>query len=46
VETAYVSITLTTCGGIMENCGIFDFELSAVDMKKIAALDTNTNVYF
>jgi diketogulonate reductase-like aldo/keto reductase len=31
---------------IVENINIFDFELSAEDMEKIAALDENKGVYF
>jgi diketogulonate reductase-like aldo/keto reductase len=31
---------------LVENYGVFDFELSVVDMEKIAALDENKGVYF
>ncbi|MDL2284851.1 aldo/keto reductase [Oxalobacter sp. OttesenSCG-928-P03] len=30
---------------MQENLGIFDFELDAADMKKIAGLDTNTSLF-
>ncbi|MBP2626630.1 MAG: Glyoxal reductase [Firmicutes bacterium] len=30
----------------IENCNIFDFELSQKDMEKIATLDTKTSCFF